>query len=196
MKEYEIDLLITKEGIEKLFKKHNDNFEKVIKELNELMKKNSFDADYVQELLEEHFNINLRVCSNCGKLMYRGTVFFGGEDYACSDECRREFANDDKFKRLCVENEDTYETDWEELDDKGKILNGYRSKSIRRNDFFDKWLNKYVCKKQLCLESYFKVNLDSRIHLIEFRSLIEYLKDIEDTKIKQKIRMDVNRIDL
>ena len=52
-----------------------------------------------------------RVCSECGKLMRDGYVFYDGEAYYCSDECLHKHFSEEEYVQAFIR-DDAYWTEW------------------------------------------------------------------------------------
>ena len=58
---------------------------------------------------------NIRVCSECGKIMKSGYCIENGEEYYCSDECLHKHYTEEEYQELYDdENGDSYYTEWED----------------------------------------------------------------------------------
>lgn len=58
-------------------------------------------------------NIDVRVCSICGKIMYEGYCINGGDRYYCDDGCRSTEMTEEEFNDLFNDGyNDTYWTEW------------------------------------------------------------------------------------
>lgn len=53
-----------------------------------------------------------RICSVCGRKMTNGYCYDGGAKYYCSDKCLHYDFTDDEWREECVNNEDSYWTEW------------------------------------------------------------------------------------
>lgn len=73
------------------------------------------------EALEIAINIiknhedDLRVCSDCGKIMNEGFCIENGLEYYCSDECLHKHYTEDEYLKMYDDgNGDSYYTEWED----------------------------------------------------------------------------------
>lgn len=65
------------------------------------------------KIIEENKD-NMRVCSDCGKLMTTGYCIENGLEYYCSDEClHKHYTNEEYINLYDDGNGDSYHTEWE-----------------------------------------------------------------------------------
>ena len=65
--------------------KENETIIEVVELLNSKMKSNKINERFI-EIMEE-YDIELRQCTSCGKIMYAGHFIDECYEYYCSDEC-------------------------------------------------------------------------------------------------------------
>ena len=69
----------------------------------------------LQEDLEYNYEIEIRICSHCNKIMICGYIISGGDAYYCSDDCLNEHMTKKEFEEAYGNGDtDTYYTDWYE----------------------------------------------------------------------------------
>lgn len=87
----------------------------IVKILNKLIDKNIISDDekeQCKEILGE-LDIEIRICSECGRFMYEGYCIEGGDGYFCNDECLYKNMTREEFDELYADGEgDSYYTEW------------------------------------------------------------------------------------
>lgn len=73
-------------------------------------------------IIEEADEISVRRCDVCGRFMAEGYVINDGEEYFCSDGCRRKRMPDEEYGKLYDEG-CAYYTEWENHPDVIERLN-------------------------------------------------------------------------
>ena len=68
----------------------------------------------VKEIIEDYAEKHdIRVCSECGKLMQEGYCIEGGVEYYCNDDCLHKHLTSEEYNELYDDgNGDTYWTQW------------------------------------------------------------------------------------
>ena len=69
------------------------------------------DIDRMIDVLIENMD-DIRRCSVCGRLMQEGYCQDGGYRYYCSDECLHHDFTDEGWNKECVNNDQSYWTQW------------------------------------------------------------------------------------
>ena len=90
--------------------------EKFIEEFseNELIDILANEVGKTEQLVEilDEFNIQVRICSECGEIMKSGYIT-ADFDYYCSDDCLHKHYTDEEWQKLYEENpDDYYYTEW------------------------------------------------------------------------------------
>lgn len=89
----------------------------LIQGLNKVLNENATTTRYtlavaIQEELER-FNLEVRVCTSCLKIMIEGYVIDGGMDYYCSDKCLEYDMTLEEFEEAYGDGDtETYWTEW------------------------------------------------------------------------------------
>ena len=70
--------------------------------------------EQVKEMIEQHAEEkDIRVCTECGKLMEEGYCIENGIEYYCDDECLHKSIDEEEYEKLYDNgNGDTYWTQW------------------------------------------------------------------------------------
>lgn len=70
--------------------------------------------EQVKEMIEQYAEEkDIRVCTECGKLMEEGYCIENGIEYYCNDECLHKNISKEEYERLYDDgNGDTYWTQW------------------------------------------------------------------------------------
>ena len=92
-----------------------DVFEMLEEHINDetiTLKHNPMGSWYILEEPEEE---NVRICSECKKIMHDGYVIDNGLEYYCSDECLHKNITEEEYQELYDDgNGDSYWTMWED----------------------------------------------------------------------------------
>lgn len=177
----------TKREVMEILIKLNFNFEEMISNFNAIF--NDEEKEHIVFVLEE-MDIETRICSVCGKIIYKGHLLFDGDEYACSDECLNQLISEDEYDDSC------YETDWTELDSEGKILGGMKYVML-----FNKWIDSFLEEINIPQSRMIQFNVGPNVFNIELKLIINNLKaisEIDKENIKMKIlrEYELGRIDI
>lgn len=73
--------------------------------------------DTTKEMIEEYAEEkDIRICTECGKLMSEGYCIENGIEYYCSDDCLHKNITEKEYLELYDDgNGDTYWTEWEQV---------------------------------------------------------------------------------
>lgn len=93
------------------------DYTNLIQKLNNFLKESDRAERYhfavsIQEELER-FDLEVRVCTSCLKIMIEGYVIDGGMDYYCSDKCLEYDMTLEEFEQAYGDGDtETYYTEW------------------------------------------------------------------------------------
>lgn len=113
-------LNLGKEGLKKIIKNNNGDLNRVTEFIN--ISKETEENEIILELFEE-LNIEVRICSVCGKITLKGYCIEDGYEYACSDECLNKLLSAEQLEKSDSDWKlDIYYTEWTEVDDNGQAI--------------------------------------------------------------------------
>ena len=79
--------------------------ETIIK-ITEFINEHNVEKEDIQELADM---LDIRICDNCGELMYAG--YYSEIGYACSDNCREKLYTEEEYEEMYKKDE-AYWTEW------------------------------------------------------------------------------------
>lgn len=81
---------------------------KIEKELSLSKDKNGEFEKIVESVLDN----NVRICSECKKIMTKGYVVYDGDSYYCSDNCLHKNWTEEEWEEMTSDDSDCYWTEW------------------------------------------------------------------------------------